>query len=942
MTRLLFAYLFCAAAQAIPLQVLLQDQTVPREIVYKEELKLYVFAARDAKPAEQRPAVVWIHGGGWRGGNPAMFFPHARYYSQRGAVGISVQYRLGNVADCVADVKAAVQYIRTHSGELGVDPNRIAAMGDSAGGHLAIELGAEVNAVAAYNPVTDLTGDPWRKLLASDEEARALSPLMQIKRGLAPMLVLHGTADTVVAAEQSRQFCAAMKAVGNRCDLSLYDAARHAFVIAGYTAPEATVVRAIREGDSFLVSLGFLKGAPSLLVSPPNEVYVAIGGRDSNAGTRASPLATLERALEKKPSAIVLRAGSYPRTAPLVLRAKDSGVTIRAESGEAVKLVAGIAVPRSAIKLSASDRLDPVARGKVYEIEAASLGVKHLKRFPEVFSNGGGIVDLYFDGVRLQLARWPNRGYANMVKVTDNGDWSNKPTRHGGTFVYAGDRPARWLKAVEEGLWLDGFWRVPWAPEKVRVAKIDTAAKTITHAQPVNLGIGSKYKRPEGDGIEPWYALNVLEEIDQPGEWSLDFKTGRIYVWPPSAEGSLIIADMDAPVVSLEGTSNVRIERLAFEGGLGNAIEVKGGNDNLIAGCIVRNFGRTAVVINGGAGHTVLSCDLHHMGEGGVFVSGGDRKTLTPSGHRIVNNHMWRLGEVKKTYAPAVDVSFDKPSAVGVTIANNLIHDLPHAAVLYSGNDHLFERNEVHNVALDSGDVGAFYATNDWTSRGTVLRHNFVHHSTGANAFYMDDGNSGDMVVGNIIYRTAYGPFISGGHDNTVRGNVVIEANRGLHMDARGIPRHYDKTDRHKMQLLESVDYQQPPWSTRYPALLHIFDKPEYPTGNLMEGNALVDCKEPYHLEKGDNLRFSTVRDNVVTSMKEAGLMNPATLDFRPLPDSKLLPILKEIPFDRIGLYRDAYRSTLPTAAETGRNSDRRAETAFDSDKDRKASDAKR
>ena len=51
-------------------------------------------------------------------------------------------------------------------------------------------------------------------------------------------------------------------------------------------------------------------------------------------------------------------------------------------------------------------------------------------------------------------------------------------------------------------------------------------------------------------------------------------------------------------------------------------------------------------------------------------------------------------------------------------VAHNLIHDLPHAAVVYTGNDHTIEFNEVHNVALDSGDAGAFYTWNDWTSRG--------------------------------------------------------------------------------------------------------------------------------------------------------------------------------------------------------------------------------
>ena len=116
-------------------------------------------------------------------------------------------------------------------------------------------------------PLAGLAVNPGKAIIVS-EEARALSPLFQIRKSLPPMLVLHGLDDTVVIPEQSHKFCAAMRAAGNRCDLSLYDGTRHAFVVTGYTAPETTVVRAICDGDRFLVSLGILHGEPSLQITP--------------------------------------------------------------------------------------------------------------------------------------------------------------------------------------------------------------------------------------------------------------------------------------------------------------------------------------------------------------------------------------------------------------------------------------------------------------------------------------------------------------------------------------------------------------------------------------------------------------------------------------------------------------------------------------------------
>lgn len=674
------------------------------------------------------------------------------------------------------------------------------------------------------------------------------------------------------------------------------------------------------------------------------DLFVAPAGSDTNPGTKDKPFATLQRAITAartaQPATIQLMDGTYVQATPLTLTAADSGLKIQ---GDNTRLIAAKAVPPATLHLSTDPRLDPEAKGHVYEIDTATLGLSHTKPFPDNFADGGGIIELYCAGKRLPLSRWPNRGYVTMAKVLDKGDWSNSAKRHPGKFTYSGDRPARWVNAVSGGLWLDGFWRVPWTPEKVRIASITPSTRTISMAVPINGGIGSKYGGPQGDGKEPWYALNLVEEIDTPGEWALDFTTKKLYLWPPAPvkDGELLIADLGQPILTLNNASHITITGVTFEGGLGDGIHINGGSSNLIAGSTFRNLGGTGIIIEGGVSHTVQSSDFSNLGKGGVYVNGGDRKTLTPSNHRVVNNHMHHLGETQKTYAPAISLSFGRDQAVGVYVAHNLIHDLPHAAVLYSGNDHLIELNEVHNIALDSGDVGAFYTTNDWTSRGNILRYNFVHHATAANAFYMDDGDCGDLITGNVIYQTSYGPFIGGGHDNIVRNNLVIESKRGLHMDSRGIARHYDTTDKHKMALLNAIDYQHAPWSTKYPDLLKILDHPELPSRNVIEDNAVVGSPEPFHI---DNPQYSTVRNNITLSTNAAQFTDPATLNFRPKPASPLLtklPHLAEIPYATIGLQIDQYRKRLPTAQETGRLTDRRKDAAFDSDTDRKASDKK-
>jgi acetyl esterase len=290
-------------AHAVSLDKLIRGAPPTRIITFKENggvpLTMAVFQPPDAKRGDQRTAAVWIHGGGWTAGDDKAFYPHARYLAMRGAVGISINYRLMKAADAtafesLADCKSAIRYVRGHAKELGIDPHRVIALGDSSGGHLAACLGTikgyddprddlsiscVPDAMVLCNPIVDCTQGTWwyaavgpipakqRTTHPSEqilEKARALSPLFHIQRGDPPTLIMQGLEDHVVSPDQARRFAAAMKDAGNRCDLILLEHARHAFVCTGYTAPPATVVGAIRAIDEFLISLKFLSGHPTL------------------------------------------------------------------------------------------------------------------------------------------------------------------------------------------------------------------------------------------------------------------------------------------------------------------------------------------------------------------------------------------------------------------------------------------------------------------------------------------------------------------------------------------------------------------------------------------------------------------------------------------------------------------------------------------------------
>lgn len=685
------------------------------------------------------------------------------------------------------------------------------------------------------------------------------------------------------------------------------------------------------------------------------DFFVASDGNDTNDGTRAKPFATLEKARDavraaKAPngSTVWLRGGIYFRATSFELGAADSGtaqapIIYRAFGNEKVIISGGRLIKNAdfrPVPESIASRLDMAARGKVFQLDLALLNLKHTGPFPDVFRDGGGIFELFGNGARLPLSRWPNNGYSTMERVLDKGEWANNAPKRGGVFVYRDGRAARWK--VDGNLWVNGFWRVPWQPEAVRVAAIDPATRSITMVAPVAGGIGSKYAGAEGSGKEPWQVINALEEIDQPGEWCIDFKTQTLYLWPPAPldKTQLTISDLDAPLVRLQNASHILLRGLTFEGGLGNGVEMGGGENILLTGCTLRRMGRSGVVVKGGTRHGVRSCDLYELGEGGIYLSGGDRKTLTPAGHFAENNHIYSFGARKKTYAPGIAVgAYDAGAAVGCRVANNFIHDAPHAAVLYGGNDHVFEYNEVLRVALDSGDVGAFYTWHDWTSRGNILRFNIVRDSPNANAFYMDDGDSGDTIESNIVLRTSYGPFIGGGHDNLVKNNIIIAAERGLHLDARGVSRGYDK-DLGLLNALKAIPYRQAPWSERYPALTKLPEEnAELPTGNIIAQNITIDCKKPLNLSgKPDELRFVTIQNNTDITAADVGWSEKTTLEELLEANARLwkkLPDLPRVPLEKIGLYRDEYRTALPNVQ---RGISVPGDAAFDSQTDVKTS----
>lgn len=682
----------------------------------------------------------------------------------------------------------------------------------------------------------------------------------------------------------------------------------------------------------------------SSLIASPVELHVSPIGKVGASGTAIDPFPSLKEAataLKALPAdqkaggvAILLGNGMYSLPDGVVFDASCSGtsnapVTITAEKGASPTLTAGRAVSGTQLEpvadTSLLERLDPQAKAHARQVDLAKLGIATIAPFPQVFSGDWRPLQVTLGSTNLPISRWPKGeyGFTTMKSVTDNGD----PT-HGGTFVYRDDRPARWQRALADNqLWLRGFWRVPWVINGAQVKAIDTNASTITLMKDVGGGIGSKYKKDAqgrrcGDGTEAWCAVNLPEEISTPGEWAIDFKRRILLIWPPddaSTQNPILISANKDPLITLDNASHVSIKGVRFSGSLGDAVQIKGGEQDLVAGCDFSNIARCAITIQGGKQHRIVSNDIRETGGSGIAASGGVKSTLVLSGHEILNNDVSRAAN--DFPEPAIQIGIGGSSqilrdAVGIRVAHNRIHDSANAGVRFGGSDNLFELNEVYRIGLNSGDLGGFYGYCGFTGFGNVMRNNFVHHSMNGNAFYMDDGSSGATVIGNVAYKCGMGVLMGGGHYNRFLYNIIIDCPRGIHLDDRGISRKYTLDDKRLGGDVKAVNPDQSPWKEKHPELAVLVAGIEttVPKGDEVIGNVVINCANTFEFPKPENSKGITQNGNV-TNNSTSDFLDVDNFDFTLRPGSTLVASIQgfpTIPFHDIGLQVDEYRKSIP------------------------------
>lgn len=656
-----------------------------------------------------------------------------------------------------------------------------------------------------------------------------------------------------------------------------------------------------------------------LSCSDKNEIFVAPDGSDMNPGTKSRSLSSVYKALElvakdNRDKIIYLREGTYYLDSTLPIN-RISNLVIRPYKNEKViftgaKKIRGF--KRLHKKVPGFNRIQDSVRAHIYYVDLRSLGIHSYGQIkPRGFRRKimpSGLM-LYFNGHQMTIARWPNRGWLHIHHVPES--------LNGKGFAFAENRPSKWHQP--DRIWMHGYWKWNWADAYVKIQRIDTVRKHIHIAEPQ-----SPYPYTAGGRF---YFFNILEELDTPGEWYLDRNRGILYFYPPSdlkETDEIYVSILDSFMIVMKDARHVRIENIGFMYANHGGVEILRGKNNLIKNCRFRHLNTLAVRIgkekknnkndriNGNFGDAgnyngITGCEISDCGEGGIMVGGGHRATLQAGNNYVENCKIYKTATWVKTYRPGIYVL-----GVGNRIARNEIYDLPHSAVLFKGNEHLIEYNNIYRVCTETADAGAIYTGRDWTGCGHVIRYNYIHdlrvnikksdeNFTDVIGVYLDDFTSGIEVFGNIFYKAGRSLLIGGGRNNHVRNNIFIEGNPALHIDARGTG--WGK--RYFPVLIERyhlVDANRPRYSERYPFLKNLLeDQPEIPKYNCVETN--VFCKGNW-LELLDGLQDSIVcfRNNVVKKDSCDFFRinrNRIKIDF----NSKIFPPgFERIPVERIGV----------------------------------------
>lgn len=527
--------------------------------------------------------------------------------------------------------------------------------------------------------------------------------------------------------------------------------------------------------------------------TPEATLFVATSGSDSWSGKLPEPnkektdgpFATIEKARDAirelkakqsvaKPVTVMIRAGTYFLDKALVFMPQDSGtkscpIIYTAHPGEKPILSGGRKITEP---------------WKTYKDKILVCNIKNVKDGKWIFRQ------LFADGKRQSRSRIPNQGFYKMEKPTDKI-----------AFKYEKGNFKNWQNLNDVEVIVCHSWN----ESRLLINEINEQEKIVKF-------VDAKARHPinwSGATLNQYYIENVLEGLDEPGEWYLDKHTGKLYYRPTrKIEDSEIIAPVLNQLMRFQGNAEkneyvqyITVSGLTFSdtdwilpekgypdcGDVGDIVEPSAITLDGVRYCtlkdnLIKNVGTYAIEVNG-HGNKITGNKIFDVGSGGIIT-----RSFSKEQNIISYNHIHHCGVV---FHSAVGINIDDGGGI---ISHNLIHDMPHSGIytrhwstrnqpLGRRNQQqglIIEYNEIYNCSQILDDTGGIFVRDS----DIIIRNNLIHdvYCQGRCpgwGIYLGCETRNTKVENNIVYRTTESVHVWYKDRNiTLENNIFIDGKR--------------------------------------------------------------------------------------------------------------------------------------------------------------------
>ncbi len=481
--------------------------------------------------------------------------------------------------------------------------------------------------------------------------------------------------------------------------------------------------------------------------------------------------------------------------------------------------------------------------------------------------HGPGL-EVFFDGEPMKLTRYPESGFMHIKHSFQLPDPSNYDKKVGDFFaedngkIIPDDEEFTRFKLADRAL-LVGNWMFDWATQKHEIDWIDSNKNMIKIKPPFHgygYNVGATF-----------YALNVFEMLKkQIGCWFIDRKDGFLYIHPFDGQNYVDISICDNMFYG-KNLADLKFGDISVAQCRFSAYSFKNSNNISVKSGKIKNMGDYAIVGINCIGFSVENCKIESTG-GGITLHGGDNENLISGNNLIKGNEITKIGRWQSVYMPAVDIT-----GVGTKVSGNYIHDIPHIAILFGGNYHIIEKNEISHFCTETNDAAAIYCGRNLSYYGNEINNNFIHDSQGLNGngimgLYFDDFSASVSCCDNVIENVTNAVMLGGGHDFVFKRNIFSNCDffsidsRGKEWSDIGQP-----TIQDVLNKLRNSPYKNKNWGKAFPKLCNADIESEkflLPYGNEIAENTFINCGGIFYQHQYHDEHFIKIHDNTFINQK--------------------------------------------------------------------------